>query len=169
MSSAALLLTKLAHVKLALLLAARHLLLRRLHHAECLLLHQQQRGVRRVRAHVVPATLLLRRLTLWAALPSALIVPVVPAAVSPVITSVSSIIVSAVVVPVSAIVIPTAIVVPVVWVATSIGAIGPLLSPAVVRATWIRAHIGSAVVSIHLESQPEPCVRLHERGRRVGR
>ena len=151
-SRSALLLTKLANVKLALLLAARHLLLRRLHHAECLLLHQQQRGVRRVRAHVVPATLLLRRLTLRAALPSALIVPVVPAAVSPVITSVSSIIVSAVVVPVSAIVIPTAIVVPVVWVATSIGAIGPLLSPAVVRATWIRAHIGSAVVSIHLES-----------------
>ena len=174
-SRAALLLTKLAHVKLALLLAARHRRhLWRLHHGECLLLQQQQRSVRRVRAHVVPAALLLRRLTLRAALPPALIVPVVSAAVSPVIASVSSIVVSAVVVPVSAIVIPTAIViltaivVLVVRTATSIGAIGPLLSPAVVRATvrpvvrataWLRASIRSAalltaivrvVVSIHL-------------------
>ena len=175
MSRVVLLLTKLAHVQLTLLLAARHRRhLRSLQHGEGLLLLQQQRGVRWVRAHVVPAALLLRRLTLRAALPPALIVPVVSAAVSPVIASVSSIVVSAVVVPVSAIVIPTAIViltaivVLVVRTATSIGAIGPLLSPAVVRATvrpvvrataWLRASIRSAalltaivrvVVSIHL-------------------
>jgi hypothetical protein len=63
------------------------------------------------------------------------IVPVVSPAVSPVIASVSSIVVSvsAVVVPVSPIIIPTAIVVSVVQAAT-IGAIGPILSPAVLRA-----------------------------------
>ena len=175
MSRVVLLLTKLAHVQLTLLLAARHRRhLRSLQHGEGLLLLQQQRGVRWVRAHVVPAALLLRRLALRAALPPALIVPVVSAAVSPVIVSVSSIVVSAIVVSVSAIVITTAIVVPVVRVATSIGAIGPLLSPAVVRAivrpvvratTWIRASIRSAFVLPALFTVIVRVVSIHRRAR----
>ena len=143
-------------VQLALLLRAGHRGHRCLHHGEGLLLLQQQRRVRRVRAHVVPAALLPRRLALRAALPPAVIVPpavVIPPAVSPIIVPVSSIVVSAVVVPVSAVVIPTAVVVPVVRAATRIRAIGvsptvivPIVRPLVRTTRWLRASIRSAVV-----------------------